>query len=273
MVGRNVFRQLREFRRLHELQWGWQALELRNLNKQARGAAIHNQKSNAVADIAAVLAGVGRGNLMWTTPEHKPEEKAVKEEEEKDRQVAADVAAKESAVVTAVRKIFGKDAKSPGKKAKAGNTTKSKPANATAKTDAKTSDASEVALKATPSAPASTEKTAVAKAPKVQQVQQKKKVKVAQPVELPKTLAKATVYWSNDYDLDWARSWSDNVMHHVGLPDGMKVWNWKTKIIRKELPEEDADQVADEPQPAPEKKSWLGSLIGKVRGIGQEARV
>lgn len=66
VVGRNVMQKLREFRRRHELEWGWQAEELLSRSRRERGELIHNQRSNAVADIAAVLAGAGRGNRMWT---------------------------------------------------------------------------------------------------------------------------------------------------------------------------------------------------------------
>lgn len=57
--------KLREFRHRHELEWGWQAEELLSKSRRERGELIHNQRSNAVADIAAVLAGAGRGNKMW----------------------------------------------------------------------------------------------------------------------------------------------------------------------------------------------------------------
>lgn len=66
VVGRNVMQKLREFRHRHELEWGWQTEELASKSRRARGKLIHNQRSNAVADIAAVLSGAGRGNRMWT---------------------------------------------------------------------------------------------------------------------------------------------------------------------------------------------------------------
>ncbi|KAJ0104367.1 hypothetical protein J7T55_011151 [Diaporthe amygdali] len=65
VVGRNVMQKLREFRHRHELEWGWQAEELAAKSRRERGEMIHNQRSNAIADIAAVLAGAGRGNKMW----------------------------------------------------------------------------------------------------------------------------------------------------------------------------------------------------------------
>ncbi|KAH8782924.1 transcriptional regulation of mitochondrial recombination-domain-containing protein [Diaporthe sp. PMI_573] len=72
VVGRNVMQKLREFRHRHELEWGWQADELASVSRRERGELIHNQKSNAIADIAAVLAGAGRGNKI-----PKPKARAV----------------------------------------------------------------------------------------------------------------------------------------------------------------------------------------------------
>lgn len=73
--------KLREFRHRHELEWGWQAEELLSRSKRDRGELIHNQRSNAVADIAAVLAGVGRGNRMWTDEAAAAEAEAAASEE------------------------------------------------------------------------------------------------------------------------------------------------------------------------------------------------
>lgn len=68
VVGQSVFQKLREFKRLHELTWGYQTSDIILKNKKKeRGIALNDQKANAVADIAAVLGGAGRGNRMWTT--------------------------------------------------------------------------------------------------------------------------------------------------------------------------------------------------------------
>lgn len=68
VVGQSVFQKLREFKRLHELSWGYQTSDIILKNKKhERGVALNDQKANAVADIAAVLGGAGRGNRMWTT--------------------------------------------------------------------------------------------------------------------------------------------------------------------------------------------------------------
>ncbi|KAJ9154873.1 hypothetical protein NKR23_g2282 [Pleurostoma richardsiae] len=67
VVGQNAFQKLREFKRLHELSWGYQTEEFYRKSKRERGEALNDQKANAVADIAAVLSGAGRGNKMLLT--------------------------------------------------------------------------------------------------------------------------------------------------------------------------------------------------------------
>ena len=64
-VGRSVFQKLREFKREHELSWGWQTKELLDQSKFHRSKALNAQKANSVADMAAVLGGAGSGNKIW----------------------------------------------------------------------------------------------------------------------------------------------------------------------------------------------------------------
>ena len=67
-VGRSVYQKLREFKKRHELDWANEAetgRKLMQLSKRERGAELNDQKPNSVADMAAVLAGAGKGNLMW----------------------------------------------------------------------------------------------------------------------------------------------------------------------------------------------------------------
>jgi hypothetical protein len=65
VVGRSVFQKLREFKREHELSWGWQTKELLGQTKSKRSKALNAQKANSVADMAAVLGGAGTGNRIW----------------------------------------------------------------------------------------------------------------------------------------------------------------------------------------------------------------
>lgn len=273
VVGRNVFQKLREFRALHELEWGWQTKEFQKLNRRDRGMKILNQKPNAVADMAAVLGGAGRGNLMWTTEplpaEENPALEAAKEvEDEVEAAQAADAATAAS------------DTNQPALEAETKTSTPEPTAEATSQAE-------------TPEV----EGTLTA-APKG-----KKKSKPAPP---PKRLHQATIYWANDADLYWARKWTDNVIHEVGKPDGVEIWRWATKEIMSSqeeevAPEEESDEGAEggkgagsaeagaedvegkesEPKEKQEpveekekerKKGWFGLLGGKTGGSGQDAR-
>lgn len=84
VVGQNAFQKLREFRRRHELEWsddvlfktepkkGFPGEETRKCrNRVERGYAVHAQRTNAIADMAAVLAGAGRGNRLWINATEK----------------------------------------------------------------------------------------------------------------------------------------------------------------------------------------------------------
>jgi hypothetical protein len=67
-IGESVFQRLREFKRLHELSWGDELLyndDGAMATRQERGKALNVQKTNAIADMAAVLGGAGGGNEMW----------------------------------------------------------------------------------------------------------------------------------------------------------------------------------------------------------------
>lgn len=92
-VGRSVFQKLRELKHLHEVNWApdfrlktpdeytdgdKEAVE--NAEKEGRdftpvrtrkdrGVALNKQKANTIADMAAVLAGQGKGNKMTEAKE------------------------------------------------------------------------------------------------------------------------------------------------------------------------------------------------------------
>ncbi|KAK7751503.1 hypothetical protein SLS62_006590 [Diatrype stigma] len=67
-VGRSVYQRLRECKRLHELSWTDEVLYDRETNRTLkrgeRGHVLNNQRANTVADVAAVLGGLGKGNKM-----------------------------------------------------------------------------------------------------------------------------------------------------------------------------------------------------------------
>ncbi len=76
-VGRSVFQKLRELRKRHLLEWEDEALL--NVSRRERGKALNDQRGNFVADLAAVLSGVGKGNLVRVTSETPKKEEGVVE--------------------------------------------------------------------------------------------------------------------------------------------------------------------------------------------------
>jgi hypothetical protein len=72
-VGRSVFHIMREFRMAHETNWSDDLLRdpetNRTLTKHERGKRLNNQKANSIADMAAVLGGVGKGNKIFMSVE------------------------------------------------------------------------------------------------------------------------------------------------------------------------------------------------------------
>ncbi|KAL2181257.1 mitochondrial 54S ribosomal protein mL67, partial [Thermothelomyces heterothallicus CBS 202.75] len=131
-VGRSVFQKLRELKKRHLLEWEDPALL--QMSRRERGRALNDQRGTFVADLAAVLAGRGKGNLMVkpATGAETAEGADKKKEEEKEEE----------------------GGNAPG----------------------------------------------VAKVP-------------------ASRLHQATVYWANEQDKYYAREWSDNVTHVIGLPE------------------------------------------------------
>lgn len=79
-IGLSTFQKLREYKRLHELQWDDSLMkdeEGKFIPKSKRGRQINDQKANVVADMATVLGKIGtpegeaiglKGNLVPETP-------------------------------------------------------------------------------------------------------------------------------------------------------------------------------------------------------------
>ncbi|KAK1599062.1 transcriptional regulation of mitochondrial recombination-domain-containing protein [Colletotrichum navitas] len=126
-AGQSVFQKLREFRRLHELCWDESlrfakttdaitgVTKMRVRNRHERGVALNDQRANSIADMAAVLAGVGRGSRLHVSPQEK---KAVLEEGQKlmgrkwsqePPSPTATIAGKEGAAEDATKVVEGPD--------------------------------------------------------------------------------------------------------------------------------------------------------------------
>ncbi|GAW11148.1 hypothetical protein ANO14919_004900 [Xylariales sp. No.14919] len=66
-VGRNVYQRLRECKKLHEYAWDDSMLygkEGQTLTTHERGRRLNDQRANTIADMAAVLGGLGKGNRI-----------------------------------------------------------------------------------------------------------------------------------------------------------------------------------------------------------------
>ncbi|KAI8956469.1 transcriptional regulation of mitochondrial recombination-domain-containing protein [Daldinia sp. FL1419] len=75
-VGRSVYHRMRECKKLHELAWGDEMFYDKDgnpLTKHERGKELNNQKRNTIADMAAVLGGLGQGNRIWRPVSQDPE--------------------------------------------------------------------------------------------------------------------------------------------------------------------------------------------------------
>ena len=77
IVGRSVYQRLREFRMMHELEWGPEMFRDeggKSIPKKQRGRLLNDQKANTVADVAAVLGGAGKGNRISSSKAEKDKE-------------------------------------------------------------------------------------------------------------------------------------------------------------------------------------------------------
>ncbi|KAI0512670.1 hypothetical protein F5B22DRAFT_301236 [Xylaria bambusicola] len=66
-VGRSVYQRLRECKKLHEYSWGDSVLygeKGETLTTHDRGRRLNDQRANTIADMAAVLGGLGKGNKI-----------------------------------------------------------------------------------------------------------------------------------------------------------------------------------------------------------------
>ncbi|KAI0383029.1 transcriptional regulation of mitochondrial recombination-domain-containing protein [Hypomontagnella monticulosa] len=67
-VGRSVYQRLRECKKLQELSWGDDMLyddEGKPLTKHERGKRLNDMRAKTIADMAAVLKGLGKGSKIW----------------------------------------------------------------------------------------------------------------------------------------------------------------------------------------------------------------
>ncbi|KAI1812698.1 hypothetical protein GGS20DRAFT_587261 [Poronia punctata] len=178
-VGLNVLQRLMECKKIHEYAWGDDMLyadegSRKTLTRRMRGRRLNDQRANTVADVAAVLGGLGKGNKI----------------------IISDSKTQDQGQGQAVESV-GEDT------------------NADA--DANTGTGTGTELDAAD-------------------------IDNIVATEDGKTLWKATVWWANPQDKNYAASWPANVSHQV-FSEGMLV---PTAAKKAEL---EAKEVAKEPQP------------------------
>lgn len=176
-VGRSVFQKLRELKKRHLLEWDDPALL--HMSRHDRGRALNDQRGTFVADLAFILAGGGKGNLMVKRGAEAGAAAAPEEERRVD------------------------------KKEKGSGGGGGRDANA--------------------AVPGGLTKVPVSR------------------------LHQATVYWANEQDKYYAREWSDNVTHVIGLPEkGVKKAKEQAATAEEGVEEEEKKVEAAETPKAEE---------------------
>ncbi|KAK3369145.1 transcriptional regulation of mitochondrial recombination-domain-containing protein [Lasiosphaeria ovina] len=177
LVGRSVYQKLRELKLRHDLEWDDERLI--QMKKHDRGVELNDQRGNSVADISAVLGGIGKGNKMWYYP---VPEKPKKEKPKKE----ASITKKKAAALD--------DAAAAGE---AGSEPVAKQDAVAAAEVEEAVEAAEAEVEASPKASAVVETVT----PEEERVLQ---------------IHRATIYWANEEDRHWAAEWPENVTHVVG---------------------------------------------------------
>jgi hypothetical protein len=246
-VGRSVFHKLREFKKRHELEWGRDDPEeeerLLRMTKHKRGKALNDQRANVVADLAAVLAGVGKGNKMWKLDWADLEDKKVMVKKGRTRlevQLREDAQASKQGRMLMQKLKIGVMESGDEKyvdwrsiqdyRVTVTEVPKVVEKKAPVATVEEGKDG-EVVAEGAEEAKAEVEAEAEAKVePEPEPEPQPQAEPVLFDIESFKRLHGATVYWSNPQDRLYAAEWSENVEHVIGIPQKEKTKNANKKI-------------------------------------------
>ncbi len=201
MLGTNLFQKLIELKKRHLLEWGEQAESLLGMDRRSRGEALNDQHGNTVADLAAVLAGGCKGNLI------------VEGTQRELRWV----------------KWTDKNGKAIGGEMKMLKP-KKKPEDAAA-------DGAVVPATADME-PAGPEK---------------------------RKLRPATVYWANEQDRFYAKDWTANVTHVLGLPEADAAENAAREVETKERA--DRRKFLDDELAAAQARKAAGAKKDRRKGV------
>jgi hypothetical protein len=277
-VGRSVFQRLREFKKRHELEWGRDNPEeehrLLHMSKHERGKELNNQRPNAVADVSAVLGGVGKGSKMWKLDWEDLKDKIVRlqsqrtlgprigvaELAEKDKTTKKNLGRLEKLGVGVLdgagrkfvdwQTLSGLVVEANGLKKVPHVPTKweiikqkRKQARIAKRIEAAEAAGVEVVVK-------EVEEKEVEEVPQFDLVADEN---VAFDLEPLKKLHNATIYWAKPEDIRFAESWTDNIEHVIGLPhmtkaDSARYWKGREEP-RDPRTLGSAKEPAEEPAP------------------------
>ncbi|KAI1085753.1 transcriptional regulation of mitochondrial recombination-domain-containing protein [Whalleya microplaca] len=230
VVGRSVYQRLRECKTLHQLAWGDEDIftDTKHLKRHQRAKIINDQMENTVADVAAVLAGTGKGNRMWMDSEEFKKLVAEMEAYEKRQ--------KHRESVKELEKQKEEEKKKEKKKAKEQQEVKTEEdgAEVKEKQEVKTEGVSAEALQKQVE-----EKTASAEASD------------EEPVEIPgtggKSLCRTTIWWMNDIDKNHAKHWTPNVSHEL-FEDAVLMRIRDDEAPKEEPKDESKDESTGDPK-------------------------
>jgi len=255
-VGRSVFHKLREFKKRHELEWGRDNPEeearLLRMSKHNRGKALNDQRANVIADLAAVLMGVGKGNKMWKLDWADLEDKKVMVKKGRTRievQLREDAqASKHERMLMQKLKIgvmeSGDEKYVDWGSIKDYNVTVTevpkvvkKKAPVAVAEEGKDGEVAEVAEGAG--------EAEVKVEPEPEPEPQPQREPVLFDIKSFKRLHGATVYWSFPSDRLFAAEWSENVEHVIGIPPKEKPKKANQKIEPPTTTEEEPPVAAE----------------------------
>ena len=237
-VGRSLYARLRECKSLRELAWGDEMYHDdatgRILSREGRGKKILNQKPYIIADIAAVLGGIGKSNKIrpkyiiseeadsdgnevatpnsLTIPEPaEPLPPAPPDEVVEDPEDDAKTSSREEQDVKAAEeesKLAAEEPKDGGET----SALEEQDAEGTeeSKDDAETSAVEEQEVK---------EEAEEESEPVVAIAKTGTKGDTARESDVVDGLIRTTVHWVNELDKNYARNWTSNVTH-VTLHEG-----------------------------------------------------
>ena len=254
-IGRSVFQKLREFKKRHELEWGREdAAEeerLLRMSKPERGRAINDQRANAVADVAAVLAGAGKGNKMWMVDWGELAGKRVVVRREGVPAKGWQLVEKPKGYVKVLMRKLGVAVQTwEGGKYLDWQRIKDLSIEARALPEKPAAAGEAEATEGAEGLQDATEAKSQEDAAAAAAAEAESEAGELIDVESLKKLHTATIYWAGERDRFRASKWSDNVGHVLGLPLPKRHEHWHYHRDEQQVPAGSAPPRATNTVPA-----------------------